>query len=185
MSRRRKEDRKRKERKEKLQDIFGIFAFLLFCFMLVWYIVNDSLAIKQIRQNTLDEYSGSYSYEITRTYGKYTHYYYLFSLNNGDQLLLPKSRLENDQILKENPILTFQYTKASRERLFSDVYPALPIETSDGNVTLIHLEDSHNVCVRRVWMCSILFSVMFLLFGGLLFAYYYTVIREKQMVKRK
>lgn len=184
MSRKRREERKRKERKEKIQDIFGIVGVLFLFFIFVWFIVNDAIAIKQIRQNSLVKYTGSYSYEIKRTLGKSHHYYYLFHLDNGDDLLLAKARLEDDQILKDNPILTFHYTKASRARLFSAVYPALSIETSDGNVTLIHLEGSYSANVRSVWIFSILLSVMFLLFGGLFFAYFYTVLREKQMEKQ-
>ncbi len=185
MSRKRKEFQRRQERKEKIQEFFGIVGILFLFFMFVWFIVNDVITMQQIRQNSLEEYTGSYSYEIRRTYGKNHHYYYLFSLDNGDDLLLAKGRLDNDQILNENPILTFQYTKASRERLFSDVYPTLSIETSDGNVTLIHLEDSHSFCVRRVWICSIILSVMLLLFVGLLFVYYFSVIRVKRGVKCK
>ena len=184
MARKRGEYQKRKERQDRFKTGLAILSILLITFALVWLIANEGIAIRHIRQNALEKYTGSYSYELKRTYGKHTHYYYLFNLDNGDVLSIPKSKIENEEILEERYPLTFQYTKGFRKNMFSPVYVALSIETADGQLTIVTLESSYNGCVRSIWIMAIFLFVWLLLFGGLFIMYFYVVHKDKRILKR-
>ena len=184
MARKRGEYQKRKERQDRLNSVLGIFFILLITFYFLWLIVNNGVAIRHIRQNSLDKYTGSYSYELKRTYGKHTSYYYLFTLDNGDVLSIPKSKFENEKILAERQPLTFQYTKDFRRTMFSPAYVALLIETADGQLTIVSLDSSYSGCVRSIWMGATILLVWLLLFGGLFFMYFSVVYKDKRIPKR-
>ncbi len=184
MARKRGEYQKRQERQDRIKNVLAIVFILFVGFIFAWMIANDSNAIRHIRQNSLDEYTGSYSYELKRTYGKHTQYYYLFTLDNGDVISIPKSKFENEKILEDLQPLTFQYTKDFRRTLFSPVYVALSIETAESQLTLVSLESSYSGCVHSIWMGAIILFIWLFLFGGLFVLYWFSVCSDKRARKR-
>jgi hypothetical protein len=185
MGRKRRAYQKRKEQKEMLKDIFGVVVIFVVGFILVWSIVNNAVAVRNIRQNTLEEYTGSYSLELERSYGKHPNYYYRITLDNGDILSIRKSLCENPQILEKRQIMTFRYAENVRSGLFSPCYTALSIETADSNAILIDLETSHRISVRSIWAVSVLLVIWVFLFGGLFLIAFYADIRDKWRRTRK
>lgn len=176
---------KKKVRQEQVRNVFSTITLLFLGFILVWSIVNNSIAIRQIRRNTLKEYTGTYSYELKRTYGKHRHYYYLITLDNGDVVSVPKSRLENTQIFDENPSLTFQYSDQVRRVLFSSAYSVLSMESVDSHMTLVDIETTLRGCVSSIWIYAILLFFWASLPIGWLILYYFAEIYRKRANKRK
>ena len=85
------EYQKRRERYEKVKDIFAIIVILFVAFTLTKMIVDNVIILNNIRQNSLETYTGAYSCELKRTYGRRRHHYYFISLQNGDTLSIPRS----------------------------------------------------------------------------------------------
>ena len=179
MARKRGEYQKRKERQERFKDVYGILCIVLLIFVLGWLIINNAIVVHQIRNYNLKEYTGSYSYEQRRTYGKHHRHYYLIRLDNGDVLTVSKEMCDNQQILEESQSLTFQYTDKARTKLFFSAYSALSITSTDGEVSIVDLDTSHQGCVRSIWIFSILLFIFVLLFGGLWITYLYVVKKHK------
>jgi hypothetical protein len=170
---------------EKANDIFAIFGILFVGFALAKMIVDNAIILNNIRQNTLESYTGSYSCELKRTYGRHRHHYYLISLENGDTLSIPRSSCENQQLLEEQQPLTFRYTVDVRSKWFSDVHAALSITTPDEKISLVDLNESQHSREHSVWIISIILFVWIGLFGGLLFAFNYVMHRDRWLRKRK
>lgn len=184
MSRKTGAYQKRKVRRDRFQDILFFITILLIAFILVGYIVSNVVTVRRIRQNSLEEYIGSYTVEMKRTYGKNSHYYYRITLDNGDVLAVSTSALENGHILEEKQVLAFRYAKEVRRALFSADYTVLSMHTADGEVTLVNVETTHQNAVRAIWVFSILLAVWLLLFGGLFFLYYLALHDDKRHTKR-
>lgn len=167
MARKRGEYQKRKKHQELVKDVFSILTVVFVALVLILLIINDSIAIKQIQRGTLKEYTGAYSSELKRTYGKNRHWYYHITLDNGDSLYLPKSQCENPKLIEEQQAITFHYSKNVRGRLFCSAYRVLSAETVDEDVALLDLNTTTSACVRRIWLMSILLAIWCIIFGGL------------------
>ena len=185
MGRKRGNYQKKQVRYKKAKDIFAIFSILFVCFALAKMIVDNAIILNNIRQNTLETYTGAYSCELKRTYGRHRHHYYLISLENGDTLSIPRSSCENQQLLEEQQPLTFRYTVDVRSKWFLDVYAALSITTPDEEISLVDLNESQHSREASVWIISIILFVWIGLFGGLFFAYNYVVHWDCWLRKRK
>ena len=183
MSKKKGAYQKQKKRQDQYKDILFIIGILLIALILAGYIISNAVTVRQIRENSLEEYIGSYSLELKRTYGKNVHYYYLITLDNGDVLSISKSALENGHILEEKRQLTFRYSKNVRRGLFSNDYTVLSMDTVDGDVTLVGLETTHKNAVRNIWFFSIFLAVWLLVFGGLLLMYYLAAKEDKRQSK--
>ena len=185
MGRKRGKYQKKHGLHEKAKDIFAIFGILFVGFALAKMIVDNAIILNNIRQNTLESYTGSYSCELKRTYGRHRHHYYLISLENGDTLSIPKSSCENQQLLEKQRPLTFRYTVDVRSKWFADVHAALSITTPDEKISLVDLNESQQSREHSVWIISIILFVWIGLFGGLLFAFNYVMHRDRWLRKHK
>lgn len=185
MARKRGRYQRRKELLERISDIFAALGIVCVSLVFVWVIVNNVIAVQNIRNLNLEVYTGSYSCELKRTYGKHRNYYYLIELDNGDTLSVSKSKCDNQQTLEECQILTFQYADDVYSRLFSSSYSALSIQSEDCKITILDLDASRRACVRSIWVLSILLFVWVSLFGSLCLAYYFAVIQDKHRKNRR
>ena len=81
MGRKRGKYQKNHGQYEKLKNFFALFAIVFVGFLLIKIIIDKVEIIHNIRQDTLETYTGSYSCELKRTYGRHRHHYYLISLD--------------------------------------------------------------------------------------------------------
>ena len=176
---------KQKLRRDRFSDVLAILSIALMALILLGYVISNAIAVRQIRNNTLEVYNGHYTFEIKRTYGKNSHHYYRIALDNGDVLTISINALENGHILEKNQVLTFRYSKAVRRALFTNEYTILAADSAESGVTLVDLNTTHKNCVRSIWLFSVLLAVWLLVFCGLLLLYYLAVNDNKRRVIKR
>lgn len=173
MARKRGEYQRRKERENKCATIFAVFMWVLLAFTLTWLIVECAVTINQINENSLNEYTGPYTYEVRRG-SRNGSGYYLFTLDNGDILTIEKYSCENPEILDECETLAFKYSDIPELNLFRKSYTAVAIETIGGEKEVRNIEKSYRECVAVVCLCSLLLVFWFFLLGFFVRLAYFT-----------
>ena len=109
--------------------------------ILVYGIVESSYTIRQINDNTLTEFTGSYSYQIKRTrFSKHRKTYYVFTLDNGDVVSIRRKYLQNTDLLDTYHELTIKYYRIMAIDGFSDSFSAVSITTPDGTVEILNID---------------------------------------------
>lgn len=180
VARKRGEYQRQKEREDKINTFLGIFGLLFLILALTYGIVSNSIKLHRINHNTLQEYTGSYSYQIRKSYGKHQKTFYVFTLENGDVVTIRQSFCENQEVIASGRDLTIEYVPV----LFYDGYTAVSIATSDGETDILGIEKTYRQCISGIWVFSILLFLFLGLSGFLLVIAYYTGDWKRKIKKR-
>lgn len=166
MARKRGEYQRRKERQNKISNILCVLTILLFILLFLYPLIQESVNVYDIDHDSLNTYTGSFEYRINTGFlGRHRSTTYVFTLDNGDVLLVLGRFLENEESLNENKELRFQYSTMYSNPLYGR-YSAVSITTTDGEATILDIDRSRRDSVFGIW----LFSIMILLCLGLLVA---------------
>lgn len=163
MARKRGEYQKRKERHDKVKSIIVILFFFASTVLFLYGLVQAGVNVYDIDHNTLNTYTGKYTYQLKVGYGRHRNSTYIFALDNGNVVLVSKRKMDHEELLDENNALTFQYSTMYSNLLYGR-YSAVSITSADGDVEFVSAVRSRKESVMTVWLLSI-FSVFTLAFG--------------------
>lgn len=154
------EYQKRKERKTKITNVLCILILIVVTSIILYGIVQNAVNIRDVDYNSLNQYTGTYVYELKARIGKGPSHY-RFTLDNGDVVLTIASQVQNDQLLDDQDKLTVQYTTMYTNPLHRQ-YSAVSIASADGAVEFLDLETSRRESVSMIWILSFLLMLIIL-----------------------
>ena len=173
MARKRGEYQRRKERQNKLSNIICVLGILLVMLVFLYPLIQESVNVYDIDHDSLNTYTGSFEYRINTGFsGRPRSTTHVFTLDNGDVLLVLGRFLENEETLNENNELRFQYSTMYSNLLYG-CYSAVSITTTDGEATILDIDRSRRDSVFGIWACSIMIVLCLGLLVGLLVMSYY------------
>ena len=156
MARKRGEYQKRKERQDKVSTIIVALFFFVGIMLMLYCLVQAAVTVYDIDHNTLNTYTGEYKYQLKVGYGRHRRSSYIFTLDNGDTILVSKRELDHEELLGDNSVLTFQYTTMFSNPLWGR-YSAVSVTSADGNLEFVNANRSRKESVSAIWTASILF----------------------------
>lgn len=183
MARKRGKYQRRIERKNILAKIFGALVLLFIPIACVSWIISQTITLNHIQNDSIKEYTGTYTYEFVKRTGRFGDSYYVFTLGNGDVVTILKGECRNGDVLDSNPELTIQYDRFP----FRDGYGILSIATSDGEVVIRSLTRTRNWCVINVCFLLVVGLISIAVLGFSIFAEYrlYDVKKRFQRWRKK
>lgn len=170
MSKRHREYKRRRERQDKMKDIFACAMLVVIVLFLCYGILERAVIVHQINQGSLQEYTGSYEYTISRQ-GRSSKSRYIFTLENGTVLTISKSACENEGLIGKSDELTFLYSDIQSNPILGR-HTAQSIATPDGNTIIRDIDTSKRSNISAIWILSILLTIYLPFFGSVyLFCY--------------
>ncbi len=169
MARKRGQYQRRKERENKITGVVCFFVLVIFIpLMLTYGIIDNGSRVYQINNDSLHEYTGKYTYRLHKGYNRRSRSKYIFTLDNGDTVVIPKRYCKNDEILGECQELTIYY---DTNPINANGHSAVSITTTDGQVEILDRDLSYGLRVANVWICSVslVISVALAIFIVILF----------------
>lgn len=169
---------------QRKRELYSRTAKIVFAIVLVLIpaicvsgIVSKMITLNHIQNDSIKEYTGSYSYEFVKRTGR-GNSYYVFTLGNGDVATILKENCRNEDILDNNPELKIQYDRIP----FGDGYGIISIATADEEVVIRSLTSSRNECVIIICLLFIvgLIDIAVLLFSMFTEYHIYDVKRRFQ-----
>ena len=183
MARKKGEYQRQKERQYKIAKIVGVLVLLLIPAFCVSGIVSQMITLKHIHNDSIKEYTGTYTYEFVKRTGGFGNSYYVFTLGNGDVVTILKGECRNEDVLDSNPELKIQYDIIP----FTDAYGILSIATFDGEVVIRSLTRTRNWCVIIVCFLLVvgLIDIAVLIFSIFCGIHIYDVKKRFQRWRKK
>ena len=183
--RKRGEYQKRKERQQKISEILSSLMFLVLTVILLYGLIQSAVNVYDIDHHSLNTYTGPYQYELRVGHGRHHRYNYYFTLDNGDNLVIGRRWIENEDMLANCEELTFQYTTMYANPLYGTYSPA-SITTVDGKTVVMDIDKSRSESVGYIWIWSVLLVLWLgLLFGYLVMSYYVGDWKKRYLKWRK
>ena len=155
MARKRGEYQKRKERQDKISTIIVALFFFVGTALMLYGLVQAAVNVYDIDHNTLNTYTGEYQYRLKMRYGRRGRSSYIFTLDNGDVVLISEREIDHEELLGDNNILTFQYTTMYSNPLYGR-YSAVSVTSADGDVEFVNVNRSRKESVLAIWTTTIL-----------------------------
>ena len=163
MSQQYREYKRRKKRHERVKNIAACLMVAVISLLLCYVILERAVALHQINQDSLQKYTGSYSYKVIRQ-SRASKAVYIFTLENGVELEVRKAACENESLIGQCEELTFQYSSIQCNPLMGS-YTAQSITTPDGATIIRNIDSSLRGNVGVIWIYSILLSILLLILG--------------------
>lgn len=146
---------KAKERKNKTSVILFSISAVFLTALLLWTIVQSAVTVHNIDNGTYQTYSGAFTYRIDKGYGRHRSTLCHFTLDNGDNLAINASLVENEEKLENLETLTFYYSTFPIS--ISGRYSIIAISSPDSSVDFVTLQETRADDIGKIWVFSILF----------------------------
>ena len=168
---------KRKELANRISNAGVLIVSIVLFLALIVSIAQNIYAVQEIKNQTLCEYFGGYTYTLSKTRHNTN---YLFTLENGEKIVVSGQLLESKDAASFSSELIFRYSSA-----FSIIpwggHIGVSIENSDGSIVILAEDISKADLEARIptylaLACLILVIPLFLAFSW--------VIENKKLIKR-
>lgn len=174
---------KRKARQNKRGKILCIIFFLCAILLFVYGLIQETVNIYDIENNSLNGYTGTCTYEYHRAFGRHRNNYYIFTLDNGEAVYVRNDFMENQAGLSSVTEFSIQYSTIYSNP-FLRRYSAASISSADEEISFLNVDRAKGRSIESVQICS----AVLLLLAGLLTAYLlliYTVYGKQRCIRSK
>lgn len=162
MSQRYREYKRRKKRQNMINDVIAYVMIIVICLIFAYGILERAVTLRQINAGSLQEYTGTYEFTKIRGNRK-SKAKYIFALDNGNVLTVRASVCENEELLNQYGVLTFQYSDIPSNP-FTGRFTAQSITTPNGDEIIRDINSAKRGNINGIWIFSIfLFFLLSLL----------------------